>query len=131
MSYKDKDKQREAVKVATQRYRERKQGITQQADTVIPVVIPSGAIDIKTLVMVDTVCGDKLTHGLLPACVPEILHARYAREPEYAKVIDRLLNHSLDELRAAGVWIPVWRYAAGKELVVEEQESSNDDTQRG
>ncbi len=48
MAYKDKDRQREAVKRATRRYRERRQGITasnKTSDTVIPEqsipVIPS------------------------------------------------------------------------------------------
>ncbi len=49
--YKDKDKQRQAVRDATRRYRERKQGITRttvNGDTVIPKqpvqVIPSKII---------------------------------------------------------------------------------------
>ncbi len=40
MSYKDKDKQREAVRLATRRYRERKQGITSPASVIPKSVIP-------------------------------------------------------------------------------------------
>lgn len=53
MSYKDKDRQREAVRDATRRYRLRKQGITKADESVIPVipeqVIPWPAIPTKSL----------------------------------------------------------------------------------
>lgn len=44
MAYKDKDKQRKAVREATQRYRQRLKGITgitQATNNVIPAVIPA------------------------------------------------------------------------------------------
>lgn len=41
MAYKDKSKQREAVKQATRRYRLRKKGITEEPDTVIPCDTPN------------------------------------------------------------------------------------------
>ena len=47
--YKDKDKQRLAVRDATRRYRARKQGITEQAKDVIPCdtlpVIPDARLN--------------------------------------------------------------------------------------
>lgn len=38
MAYKDKDRQREAVRLATQRYRQRLKGITKVSQDVIPVI---------------------------------------------------------------------------------------------
>ncbi len=100
--YKDKDRQREASKEAMRRYRfaekEREQGVTKQG-----IVIPDHPIPVipKTKV--------------LPACVPEPVSSRYAKgEPEYMQTIDRLLAHTLDELKAMSIWIPVWRYTAGQ-----------------
>lgn len=43
MAYKDKERQREAVKLATRRYRERLKGITSVTPNVIPVT-PSTVI---------------------------------------------------------------------------------------
>ncbi len=49
----------------------------------------------------------------LPESVPDVIRERYAKgEPGYMTVIDRLLKHTLDELRELGVWIPCWRYVA-------------------
>lgn len=46
MAYKDKDKQREAVRQAVQRHR---QGITQEPNNVIPDVIPKTVAGVKAL----------------------------------------------------------------------------------
>lgn len=48
LMYKDKDKQREANKVASRRYRD-KQGMTQVGANVIPAVIPNTKVFIKNL----------------------------------------------------------------------------------
>lgn len=44
MPYKDRDKQREAIRLATRRYRTRLNGITPEADTVIPVIPWAGEL---------------------------------------------------------------------------------------
>lgn len=111
--------------MANRRYRERKKGITPEGITnqgITPLIDTTvkGVADATVQIFATEVDAaqesDKYSpkpDTLLPACVPKILHARYAKEPDYAKVIDRLLNHSLDELHLQGVWIPVWRYTAG------------------
>jgi len=48
----------------------------------------------------------------LPDYVPFPVVNRYELEHEYRAVIDRLINHTLDELKALGVWIPCWRLHA-------------------
>lgn len=54
----------------------------------------------------------------LPDCVPSIIAKRYARgELDYVITIDRLLNHTIEELETKGVWIPCWRYNAGQEVL--------------
>ena len=46
----------------------------------------------------------------LPSDIPKPISSRYARgEPEYNAMIDMLINTSLAQLKADGVWIPVWR----------------------
>lgn len=137
MAYKDKDKQRKAVKEAVRRHR---QGITQikpETKDVIPNVIPEqGSTSLRddieemkaSMTSAELYKAQYETELLpqapviptksLPACVPKILHARYYREPEYAKVIDRLLTHTIEELKMAGIWIPVWRYSAGEESIL-------------
>lgn len=54
----------------------------------------------------------------LPDCVPDVIKQRYQRnEPEYVKVINNLLTHSLAQLNQQGVMIPVWREQAGEKIV--------------
>jgi len=50
----------------------------------------------------------------LPDYVPFPVVNRYERpdEHEYRAVIGRLINHTLDELKALGVWVPCWRLHA-------------------
>ena len=73
--YKDKDKQREAIREATRRYRAK--GITkvsrEQGITGCPApdkVIPDGAISIGVLAEVDKACGDTVEHGLNDTIYP-------------------------------------------------------------
>jgi hypothetical protein len=54
----------------------------------------------------------------LPSCVPIVVQERYNRypcEPEYMDTINHLLEHTLDELKEMGTWIPVWRVTAGQD----------------
>ncbi len=126
MAYKDKDKQKAAVKAATQRYRAKKDDSALSGQKQVSRNAPGLAVipevgDTPSVIPKSGQMPERIANVLLPTkppiqlpdCVPKILHARYTREPDYAKVIDRLLNHTLDELKAADVWIPVWRYAAG------------------
>lgn len=74
MPYKDKDKQKEANKLAAQRRRDKgmtNKGMTKQGMTQDPKVIPDvtpkahdGSIDVRTLAQADAACGEYLTHGL-------------------------------------------------------------------
>ena len=49
---------------------------------------------------------------VLPDYVPDIIQERYARDSEYRTTIHRLIDTSVPDLQAAGVFIPVWRYQA-------------------
>ncbi len=132
MAYKDPRKQREAVRESVRRHREKQKGITvipealpdvipKSEQPVIPAVIPNHKMpqfELDNNVLDDIVIDSVTVTPVLPACVPKILHARYAREPDYAKTIDRLLTHTLDELKAMHIWIPVWRYNAGQDRQV-------------
>ena len=54
--------------------------------------------------------------GDWPDCVPDIIRgAYYRRDDEYRQTINRLLQHSLTELKQMDIFIPVWRYHAGEE----------------
>ena len=49
----------------------------------------------------------------LPDYVPASVKARYNRgEPEYMRTINRLLQTDSEDLKADGVFIPMWRYQA-------------------
>jgi len=70
--------------------------------------------------IVVTLKGDKLDAEIpdfdtnLPDYVPFPIFQRYERPEEsgYRAVIDRLIKHTLDELRSMGIWIPNWRLQA-------------------
>lgn len=55
----------------------------------------------------------------LPDCVPFPIAQRYTipSEHEYRATIDRLLSHTLDELKTNDIWIPLWRYGVGEDKV--------------
>lgn len=74
-------------------------------------VTEQGSIDIVA-------CASQIKE--LPVCVPEPVRGRYAKgEPDYVQTIDRLLAHTIDELKAKGTWIPVWRQTAGKSIALQ------------
>ena len=107
MAFKDKDKQREAVKQATRRYRPKvspkvspKQGITMGVTAIRDKAIEQS-----------TASAQEAGPVRLPAGVPEHVRDRYARgESDYNKVIDRLLANPIEKLKIDNVWIPGWRY---------------------
>ena len=108
MGYKDKDKQREANRLAQAKFKAKAKGITKQGIT-LPEQTDLG----NTLTTTQTA-------GIttqLPACVPSPVRDRYIKgELEYVQTIDRLLAHTLDELTAKNIWIPAWRHYAGQEI---------------
>lgn len=55
----------------------------------------------------------------LPDCVPDIIKGAYQRlDDKYRQTIDRLVQHTLTELKAMGIWIPCWRYNIGEDKLV-------------
>ena len=103
MAYKDKDKQREAQRERTRRYRAKEKGVTSQGVT----HLASAIVESQSVATV------------LPAGVPMVVQERYNRypcEPSYKDTINHLLEHTLAELTGMGTWIPIWRYTAGESI---------------
>jgi len=90
MAYKDKDKQREAVRQATRRYRAKLKGITNHPQTVIPLddVIPEHVIPCDTQPVIpkkqDIKCYDDLPDHVKRAVgpMPPDTHARRLPKPQ-------------------------------------------------
>ena len=107
MPYKDKEKQKQAVRKATQRYR--KQGITEtipKCDQSVTVLdeVPSVMRNIEKAV------ARLLSRSKLYLAINHCPGNTWKDSPEFAELMRRLRAKSVEELESEGYWIPSWKY---------------------
>jgi len=115
--YKDKAQQKQANKEANQRYRDNKKGITKKPESITGKDVQD-APRLTIPVIPDT----NDTQNVIPkadaAVIPVIpKHTDPYSNPfglESTALIDYLEQHSINQLKSEGFWIPCWKYNGGK-----------------
>ena len=97
--YKDKDKQKQANRLANKRYRDKVQGITEKVSRKQGITqdIDKGITD--------------LTRAQLTSRIRRYPNDQWINSPEHNELMRRLRTWTLTRLTTDGYWIPAWRAA--------------------